>query len=854
MSEERETGVMPRAERSPRSPSETVAVAEFDLDGVLRHADDNYPALMGFAADEIASGHRPPSIVDPARRAFWADLRRGIPRIGIEERSRPGGGVRWLEESYIPLTDGRGRVRRVLKIARDVTERLRDERERRERMDLLSFAADATDTAVLVCDAGWRALYVNEGFTRLLGWEEGELAGRFPIDILFPGLERAAADEIRAVPESGRAVEREEILTGRNGRRRWVKVVVNPISAAGASVHVVATLTDITNAKLREALQRRALEAMARERPLSEVLELICVEVERVAPEITASILEVDERGRLHPLAAPGLPDEYSRSLDGMTMGPKAGSCGTAAWRNEPVMVDDIETDPLWEDFRRLILPLGYRACWSTPIRNNENRPIGTFALYFRRPRGREAREFHQRLIDACAHLCALALERERERRRIRQLAFYDTLTGLPNRDLLLAAADRAIASAAGNNERLAVLFIDLDRFKRVNDSLGHAAGDELLRRVADALRSVAGPGDIIGRLTGDEFVVVLPGCDAERAADAATRSQALLARATTLAGTAVSVSAGVGIALFPADGRDVNALLNAADTAMAQAKRGGRGGFRFFSEEMNRRARDRLTLENALRHAVENKLLHLHYQPQFELAKGRLHGVEALARWRHPELGSIPPAEFIPMAEDCGLIAALGRWALDEACRQLAAWRNLGLAIPTISVNLSSTSFHDPDLPQVIDAVLRGHGLRPADLIVELTESVSLDTHPNTSRTVDQVHARGIRLSMDDFGTGYSSLSYLRRLPVDELKVDRGFVADLETDAAARALSGAILGIGTGLNLTVVAEGVETPGQNALLREQGYPVAQGYLFAPPMAPGDLARRLAETNLHVEPS
>lgn len=388
------------------------------------------------------------------------------------------------------------------------------------------------------------------------------------------------------------------------------------------------------------------------------------------------------------------------------------------------------------------------------------------------------------------------------------------------------------------------MLFIDLDRFKQVNDSLGHPAGDELLRNVASRVQQVLRGSDIAGRLSGDEFVAVLPQCDAEHVANTIERLQELLAAPLTIAETSLAVSASIGIAMFPADGRDMETLVHRADMAMYQAKSQGRGRFSFFSSEMNRLAQERLALETALRKALQEGGLRLHYQPQIDMASGQLYGVEALARWTHAELGEVSPARFIPLAEECGLIADLGRWALGEACRQLAQWRTQGLAVPAVSVNLSPSSFHNLDLPRMIADTLDRNALAPQDLTLELTESILLDTNPSTMKTIDEVHAHGVRLSMDDFGTGYSSLSYLRRLPVSELKLDRSFVADLEHDEAARALSSAILGIGKSLHLTVVAEGVETATQNVMLREQGYPVAQGFLFSRPLSPQDLEQWL----------
>ena len=834
-----------------------MAIAAFEVDGTLCHANANYLKLMGLSHAQ-AQGRTHRSFCTPALlgsdkyESIWSSLCAGQAYSGVVERLRSDGSSCWLEATYSPVLDAQGQVLQILKIATDISARRAREQAQQEHLHRLSLVADASDTAVVISDGASCILHVNGGFTRMFGWTTEEVAGRTPIALLAPQMQEEFVDIYRAELRAGRPVGREEIVVGKNGQRYWAKVISNPIlDADGQWRYTVSMLTDITRSKMHEALQHRVLEAMARERPLAEVLEMVCQEVERIAPEVTASILEVDAQGLMHPLAGPSLPASYSQQLDGVAIGPGVGSCGTAAWRNAPVLVDDIAQDPLWHDYKHLVLPLGYQACWSTPIRNSQGKPIGTFAFYYRAPRTGASSAFHQQLVDACTHLCALALEREHARARIRQLAFYDGLTGLPNRSLLQAKADQAIATATRNDEQLAVLFIDLDRFKQVNDSLGHPAGDELLRNVATRLQRVLRGSDIAGRLSGDEFVAVLPQCDAEHVTNTIERLQELLAAPLTIAETSLAISASIGIAMFPADGRDMETLLQRADMAMYQAKSQGRGRFSFFSSEMNRLAQERLALETALRKALQQGELRLHYQPQIDMASGQLYGVEALARWTHAELGEVSPARFIPLAEECGLIADLGRWALGEACRQLAQWRAQGVAVPAVSVNLSPSSFHNLDLPRMIADTLDRNALAPQDLTLELTESILLDTNPSTMKTIDEVHAHGVRLSMDDFGTGYSSLSYLRRLPVSELKLDRSFVADLEHDEAARALSSAILGIGKSLHLTVVAEGVETQTQNVMLREQGYPVAQGFLFARPLSPQDLEQWLAERQ--VEP-
>lgn len=831
-----------------------MAIAEFALDGQLMRANDNYLALFGYRAEQVEGQHhvffcRGDCAEPAAHERFWLPLCAGEAYSGQVERLRQDGGSCWLQSTYIPIMDETGQVRQILQTAIDITPRRLHEQEQQEHLRRLSLVADASDSAVVISDAGPYIVYVNAGFCRMFGWTPEEVQGRRPIGLLAPEKDAAYAQQYRDTLAAGLPVEREEIVEGKDGQRYWVKIMSNPVmDDVGQWQMTVTILTNITQAKMHEVLQHSVMEAMVRERPLTEVLELICEEVERIAPEVVASILEVDENGLLHPLAAPSLPLDYQQKLDGVAIGPAVGSCGTAAWRKACVWVDDIASDPLWADFRDLVLPLGFRGCWSAPVLNAQERVVGTFAFYFLCPPQDCSMQFYRRLVEACQHLCGLALEREQTRRRIRQLAFYDALTGLPNRSLLQAHADQAIANVTREGECLAVLFIDLDRFKQVNDSLGHSAGDDLLREVAARIQSVLRESDIAGRQAGDEFVVVLPGCNGNDATLVAERLLQLLAEPFSLSGTSLQVSGSIGIAMYPNDGRDMETLMGRADMAMYQAKSGGRGRFHFYSSEINRLAQERLQMESALRQAIKQGELHLHYQPQIDLASGELYGVEALARWTHPELGEIPPVRFIALAEECGLIVELGHWAVQEACRQLADWRAAGLRVPTVSVNLSSTSFHNLDLPNLLATTLQANALLPEDLTLELTESILLDNNPSTIKVLDEVHRQGIRLSMDDFGTGYSSLSYLRRLPISELKLDRSFVFDLEHDEATRALSSAILGIGRSLQLTVVAEGVENEAQHRLLREQGYPVGQGYLFAKPLPAEELQQWLSQAS------
>ncbi len=713
-------------------------------------------------------------------------------------------------------------------------------------MQQLLQVVNQSDNAFIVGGPDTRIVYANAGFTSMFGYTLDEVLGRTVSATLSgPHTDLQVVERIKRElqqPGGGRA---DVLLYTKSGRPLWVSIVANPLfDDQGRFTGVVGVLADITQTKMHEVLQYKLLHAMVQELPLPELMELVCREVERIAPEVAASILQVDAEGRLHPLAAPSLPKLYSDALEGLAIGPMTGSCGTAAWRGEAVLVTDIATDPLWAPYKHLILPLGFVACWSSPITASDGRVLGTFAFYYRSQRGPDA--LHQRLIDVSLHLCALAMEREESRAHIHHLAYYDTLTSLPNRKMLRSQAERALADARRTQTPLAVLFLNIDRFKQVNDAQGHSAGDELLREIARRLGLGVGSRDLVGRQAGDEFVVVLQQCSNEQAAMAAERLLLAIAEPVPLSGGTVHPNASIGVALFPDDGLDFDALLNHADLAMYQAKRDGRGCLRFFNDDMNRITQERVALEDALRHALRDGGLHLHYQPQVSGAGCRsLYGVEALARWTHPRLGPVSPAQFIPLAEECGLIDELGHWALAEACRQMADWRRRGVAVPQVAVNLSARNFQNPALPTLVADLLRSHGLQPSDLALEMTESVVMDSGRSVLATIEAVHALGVKLSLDDFGTGYSSLGYLHRLPIHELKLDKSFVQDLANSAAAQALTNTVLRIGDGLRLVVVAEGVETQLQADFLIARGCPVLQGYLFARPLPAAELEPWLA---------
>ena len=702
-------------------------------------------------------------------------------------------------------------------------------------------ALDASDNAVVMTNSSKRVVYINEGFTRLFGYQPAEVLGRHLSEVLLgPHSDPDLLESIRGNVLTKGSFRTDTLLYSKAGQPRWVSLVINASDeSSGGPGGSISILTDITLTKMHEVLQTHVLEGMVNELPLPELMALVCREVERIAPEVTATILAVDAQGRLHPLAAPSLPPTISHALDELAIGPTAGSCGTAAFRNAPVVVTDMATDPLWDDYRDLFADSGLRACWSSPIRDHRGQPIGTFAFYFREPRAPDA--LHRRLVDVCLHLCALAIERNSTHERIHQLAFFDVLTGLPNRALFRSSGERALADLQRGRHTGALLFLDLDRFKQVNDTQGHAAGDALLSEVAQRLTQGLRARDLIARLSGDEFVLLLSECTTEQAVQSAHRVLHDIAQPLDIFGQTHVPHASIGIAMFPNDGDTIDTLLRHADQAMHQAKSDHRHSLQLFSAEMNRRAQERASLERALQQALSDRSLTLHYQPQvLSSSPGTLHGVEALARWNHPQWGMVPPSQFIPVAEDAGLIHELTLWLLDEACRQLAAWRTAGHDVPCVAINLSGRSFHRPEFAQEISDALRRHGLRASDVLLEITESVMMDARPVTLQNIEALHHQGFKLSLDDFGTGYSSLSYLHRLPISELKLDMAFVQDLTTSATARALTVSVLSIAHSLGMVVVAEGVETTGQQQWLQAHGCPVMQGYLFGKPLPPDEI--------------
>ena len=669
------------------------------------------------------------------------------------------------------------------------------------------------------------------------------LEGLTDFDIHPEHVARGFFNTEQEIIRTGKAMlDMEELIRDSSGTLKWLLTSKLPVRNAGGEViGIVGIARDITERKRSESLhlgQAHLLKMIALGAPLPEVFSSLILLIEAHVPDVTGSILMLAPDGR-HIVngAAPNLDPAFCRLIEGAEIGPAAGSCGTAMWRGEPVIVSDIATDPLWADFRELVLPYGFRACWSSPIRSYQGKVLGSFALYSRTP-GEPSAEC-TKLVGMATHIAGIAIERKEAEDSIQFMAHHDTLTGLPNRSMLDERVASAIEAADECGGTMTLAFLDLDNFKLVNDSLDHHAGDELLKIVAARMMNCVRASDSIVRLGGDEFVVLLSGAmrRGETVEDRLHAVRNAIAEPVEIEGRAFQVTCSMGVAAYPEHGRNATELLARADAAMYRAKEIGRDAVQVFTAELANRAHEKLVQQEELRRALARSELFLQYQPQMDLATGRIFAVEALIRWRHPERGLVAPGDFIPLAEETGLIGPIGDWTLREACRQNKAWQDAGLPSIVVSVNVSARQFQEKDWVERVAAALSESGLEARYLELELTESMIMEDVQQAVGTMHRLEQLGVHLAIDDFGTGYSSLASLKRFPVGRLKIDRSFVQDLPDDGDDAAIARAVISLAHSLQLRVIAEGVETREQMDFLREAGCDEIQGFYLSRPIDP-----------------
>ena len=585
-------------------------------------------------------------------------------------------------------------------------------------------------------------------------------------------------------------------------------------------------------------------EAILRAKAPGELYGLVCEAAVHVGNSLAAVVLLVEPgTSWLRPVAGNGQSVEQIKQIRFSVNHDNIygkGVCGKAFRTQSTHVNEDVLNSEQGKPWRETSLRSGVVASCAVPL-VKDGQSIGVILFFLTKPSAMN--EEIIALLTRIGQNVSFALEnfdradaKSRADKRIRFLATHDDLTRLPNRVMFNQLFAQSIKLARRNSHKCAVLFIDLDRFKVINDSLGHAAGDTLLIEVAKRIQDCVRGCDVVARLGGDEFVVMLDKIsDRDQVAVVARKILAALLSPIVLAGHECSTTGSVGIAVFPDNGNDALTLTKNADIAMYLAKEEGKNDFRFFSSEIKSPSIERLMLEADLRHALELDQFTLHYQPKLDVQTRRITGLEALLRWVHPELGDLPPMQFISLAEETGLIIPIGLWVLKTACAQNMAWQRDGLPAISMAVNLSPRQFLDENLLRDIDEVLRSTGM-PAQLLqLEITESMVMQNVDRAVKLLDQIQSRGVRLAIDDFGTGYSSMSLMKQFPIDTIKIDRSFVRDLENSSADRAIAKAIISMGKALGLRVVAEGVETAEQDAFLRGHECDELQGYLFSRPI-------------------
>ncbi|WP_438749622.1 sensor domain-containing protein [Pararhizobium sp. O133] len=691
-------------------------------------------------------------------------------------------------------------------------------------------------------DLEGRFLIANQATVADNGFQEmQDIVGKTDFDLHPAELVGNMVATERNVIETGQSIfGMEEKAFVSKGKERWLMTSKVPLrNKQGATIGIVGVSRDITDRKRAERLlvgQARLLELIAASTPLSTFFNELILMIEAHLPGIIGSILLLSpDKKHLLTGAAPGLDTAYCAAIHGVPIGPKVGSCGTAAWRGEPVFVEDIMTDPLWEDYAELVRPFGYRSCWSTPIRSYQGDVLGTFALYSCSP-GVPTTEQCE-LISMAAHLAGIAIERRQSEERIHFMAHHDALTGLPNRVLFDERVANALQQARASGQWVALAFLDLDNFKLINDTLGHKAGDELLRVVAARMLGCVRKSDMIVRVGGDEFIILLNGLPTESGVVVSRLEEirAAIGAPLTLDGRTLQVSCSMGVVCYPDHGQIATELLANADSAMYRAKEAGRNNLQVFDAEMAAKAHEKLQRHEELREAVARGEFVLHYQPQMNLKANRIFAAESLLRWQHPQRGLMSPGDFIPLAEETGLIVPIGDWVLNEACRQNKAWQDAGLPPIVVSVNVSARQFRERNWVSRVAAALEESGLEACYLELELTESLIMQDVGSAIATMHELEELGVHLAIDDFGTGYSSLSALKRFPVRRLKIDRSFVQDIPSDTDDKAITGAIISLAQKLQMQVIAEGVETQAQVDFLRSSGCDDIQGYFVSRPV-------------------
>jgi diguanylate cyclase (GGDEF)-like protein/PAS domain S-box-containing protein len=822
-----------------------LAVIELDLQGKITRWNGTAESIFGYSSEEAIGSGVADLVTSPEAQGQVQKIlelivreRRTVQNVNVN-RTKSGRLIKceWIDS---PIFDLNSQVIGTSCLARDISTSRRSE----DRVRALEMATDSASDAVTIIDLkpddpgmDPEVIYVNDAHQKLMGFTSDQLLRTVPRIRSGPQTDLVIAEQVVQAFIDNAPIRTELLEYTSDDTPVWIEFSALSITdATGRWSHRVSWRRDIRARKRAESLndaRNGLLEMLLR----GETLEGVFAHLAQLLEDQWGGFCTVSvfEDGMFRFLGTPSLPVQVRDNLNALELGRYYGDWLIPALEQGLIVTDDIQHDPDWVSIRDMAGQLGVQSIWCAPIRSGEGALLGMITCAFRialQP-GKEDLE----LLEMAQRLGAVCMEHRQMAAQIAFQAQHDTLTKLPNRALLNERLELAIARASRREEGIALLFIDLDGFKQVNDTLGHAVGDELLRSITERLSRGIRSGDTLARIGGDEFALLLP--DLKAASDAARIAEGMLNLFQTpfkLEVHEVYVTASIGIANYPDDGTDAATLLQHSDTAMYRAKRSGKNTFSSFDPVMTTSALRRREIEHALRQALPRQEFELHYQAQIDL-QGRACGVEALLRWHSPSLGWVSPNEFIPIAESTGLIIAMDAWVMRQACEQAMRWRAAGLQAFSVAVNVSALQFTRPDFVQSIQDALQETGLEAHWLELELTESVFMHDIEVAITRMHQIRALGVNLSIDDFGTGYSSLSYLQRLPVNAIKVDRSFVHEILPGNANHSLVQAIVLLGQQFQMTVVIEGIETISQLETLRALGCDRLQGFYFCKPCAP-----------------
>ena len=797
-------------------------------EGVIAYANRRFAEFLGRPLHRVI-GARIESCFAPEAKdallALLADGTRGKRSIELDLRTDSGVRVPTLL-SVSPLLM-KGLPGAVCMIATDLTGQRRGEAAIRARQTLLKVleeqqrteetlrvslqtlqlhdsALGAISQGVIITDPHSRTTYVNAAFEAITGYAKADVIGRTCSILQGPGTCPATRQALADAVHAGRPFHGELLNYRKDGTAFWNEMSITPVfDAHGVLTQFVGVQRDVSAHRLAEEqlmLAAKVFEQSNEGIVITDAMNNII----KINPAFSAitGFTQGDVLGKNPRMLGSGCHDaDFFRA-----MWDALDTCGR--WQGE-----------VWNRHKNgspYLLSMSLSS-----VCDASGRPTQYIASF-----------------------SDITQRKEAESNMLR-MAHFDPLTGLPNRALLSDRATHAFGEAHRNRESIALMFIDLDRFKNVNDSLGHRIGDALLMDVAARMKNILREQDTVSRVGGDEFVLVLPDTDSNGAAHLAQKLVSSLRLPFQIGEHELMIGSSIGIALYPGDGTDFEVLCKSADAAMYRAKQEGGNAFHFYTDEIQARSERVLSLENALRHALERGQMQLYYQPQKSLCGGRIFGAEALLRWQHPKLGTVSPGEFIPVAENSGLINSIGEWVLRTAVQQMRAWRDAGMAPITIAVNLSAVQFRQKNLLDLVSLILEEAGIPPQYLELELTESVASDDPLAAIAVMDKLNARGVRMSIDDFGTGYSSLSYLKRFKAYRLKIDKSFVHNITENPEDQAIVTAIISLASSLGMQTIAEGVETAVQMAFLRDKGCDEMQGYWLSWPL-PAEQFRNFIE--------